>query len=236
MTHRFWIRHALLPLLIAAPILIGLEFTEIDRWISDWFYSAANHGFPLRDNFWLEVVLHHWIKYLVIAIAIAVLLAWAISSRVPRLSPWRTELLYSGVAMTAASATISGLKALSSKACPYDLEIYGGDAPYTRLFDFALTGGHHGHCFPGGHASTGFVLFAFYFASRARRPRWAKLALLTAFSAGMVLGFSRVAQGAHFLSHQLWTALICWYVALTLYGLMLHRRNGYAAIGTKGET
>ncbi|MGH8710249.1 MAG: hypothetical protein ACREVA_02860 [Burkholderiales bacterium] len=36
--------------------------------------------------------------------------------------------------------------------------------------------------------------------------------------------FGRVIQGAHFLSHQLWTALICWLVMLALYELLLRRQ------------
>ncbi len=209
-----------------APILIGLEFTDLDRGFSSLFYDAAHHGFPLRENFWLEVVLHHWLKYLVIFISIMALMAWAASFRVPRLSPWRADLLYVFVAMTTAATTVSGLKALSSKHCPYDLAIYGGYAPYVRLFESAAEGVQSGHCFPGGHSATGFVLFAFYFAWRARRPRLAQAALLSAAASGMALGLGRVAQGAHFLSHQLWTAMICWYVVLCLYGLMLYRRDG----------
>lgn len=225
MTHNFWFRHALLPVLIMAPLLIGLEFTDLDRRISDLFYDAASHSFPLRDNFWLEVVMHHWLKDLVIVLAMAAWVAWAASFRIQRLALWRAHLLYLCVAMTLASAAVTGMKALSSKHCPYDLDIYGGHAPYVRLFESEMAGVKGGHCFPGGHASTGFVLLAFYFTLRARRPRWAMMALQTALTCGMVLGFARVVQGAHFLTHQLWTAVICWYAVLGIYWLMLLRRH-----------
>lgn len=225
-SHTFWIRHAWWPLLVILPILVGLEFTTIDQLITDQFFDSVSRHFPLRDNFWLEVVMHHWLKYLVVVVAVIVLMGWVLSFRNVKLVPWRSHLLYAFVAMVLASVTISGLKAVSSKHCPNDLEMYGGYAPYTRLFDFAAEGVRDGRCFPGGHSSTGFVLFAFYFVWRRRRPQLAKVALFVAIVAGMALGFGRVMQGAHFLSHQLWTAVICWYVVLFCYWLLLYRREG----------
>ena len=37
------------------------------------------------------------------------------------------------------------------------------------------------------------------------------------FAAGLLLGMARVVQGAHFLSHNLWSGLVCWLVILALY-------------------
>jgi membrane-associated PAP2 superfamily phosphatase len=66
---------------------------------------------------------------------------------------------------------------------------------------------------------------AFYFAGRhLRNCRLAYWGLFGGFGLGFVLGFGRVMQGAHFLSHQLWTALICWLVMLALYELLLRRQ------------
>jgi len=42
---------------------------------------------------------------------------------------------------------------------------------------------------------------------------------------GFALGMGRVAQGAHFVSHNLWSALICWLVVLALYELLLRRAS-----------
>jgi len=75
-----------------------------------------------------------------------------------------------------------------------------------------------GQCFPAGHASTGFALMAFYFAAyRARRHALARAALSIGVLAGLLLGISRIAQGAHFVSHVLWAGLICWLVMLALH-------------------
>jgi membrane-associated PAP2 superfamily phosphatase len=64
-----------------------------------------------------------------------------------------------------------------------------------------------------------------YFVFRRRRPRLALAWLGGGFLYGFGLGFGRVVQGAHFVSHNLWAALICWGVALLLYELILRRRD-----------
>ncbi len=40
---------------------------------------------------------------------------------------------------------------------------------------------------------------------------------------GCLLSLSRMLQGAHFLSHNLWTMLFDWLICLGLYRLMLYR-------------
>ena len=81
-----------------------------------------------------------------------------------------------------------------------------------------------GQCWPGGHASSGFTLFALFFALYDIRPRAARWALITAISLGSIFSLGRMLQGAHFLSHNVWTALIDWMVCALFYRLMLYPR------------
>jgi len=37
----------------------------------------------------------------------------------------------------------------------------------------------------------------------------------------LTLGGGRIAQGAHFLSHVLWSGVVCWLVMVLLYALLL---------------
>jgi membrane-associated PAP2 superfamily phosphatase len=63
---------------------------------------------------------------------------------------------------------------------------------------------------------------AFYFAARAmRNPRLAKIALPGGIVAGLALGLGRIAQGAHFFSHVLWSGVVCWLVIVALHCLIL---------------
>ena len=58
---------------------------------------------------------------------------------------------------------------------------------------------------------------------RRARPRLALAWLGGGFLYGFGLGFSRVVQGSHFVSHNLWAAVVCWTIALVLYELLLRR-------------
>ncbi|HWQ37220.1 MAG TPA: phosphatase PAP2 family protein [Burkholderiales bacterium] len=223
---RFWLLHLVLPVALLLALLVALEASGLDRRISDAFFDPVSRSFPLKDDFILEKVLRRGVKYAVVASALVVFAAWALSCLIPRLAAHRRLLLFVWLAMAASSSTISGLKALSPRHCPYDLQEYGGTVASTTLFQGLPPGAAPGHCFPGGHASTGFSLFAGYFAAlHLGRMRLAIGALIFAASLGMGLGLGRVAQGAHFLSHNLWTALICWTVTVALYAALLRGRK-----------
>lgn len=218
--HGNWLWVAL-PLLIAAGLL-RLDQTEADLVISAWLYDPVAHAFPLRTTFFFETFLHHWTKYIVASIAG---LAWGgyfLSYAVPALRPHRRGLLFVGLALALAPATVSLLKLASTRHCPWDVAQFGGFAPYVALLDTTPPGLAPGHCFPAGHASTGFCLMAFYFLGwSARQPGLAWAGLAVGLASGIGLGFGRMAQGAHFLSHVLWSGLVCWAVLVALYALVL---------------
>ena len=212
----------LLTPLAAAAALTALETTDLDRIVSNWFYDAATAAFPLRHAFLFDTVLHHWTKYVVILATCLIIAAFLLSFITGALQQQRRVLLFLGMALALAPLTVSALKLGSDRPCPWDIADYGGSAPYTRLFDSQSTPHAPGHCFPAGHASTGFALMAFFFAAHRSRRDWRTRGLLVAgMAAGLMLGFGRIAQGAHFLSHVLWSGLVCWLVMVGLYALLL---------------
>lgn len=212
--------------LLAAAVLLGLEATDIDRAITRWFFDPVSGVFPLRYNIFLETVLHQWTKYVVVLIACLATAGFMLSFIVPPLKPQRRLLLFLVLSLTLAPTAVSGLKLISNKHCPWDLEEFGGFLPYTRLLEPTPPGLKPGNCFPAGHASTGFVLMAFYFAGRARRRAvLARAGLVTGLAAGTALGVGRMLQGAHFLTHTLWSAVVCWTVMALLYAAILRPRQ-----------
>ena len=216
-TQRFLLLH-LGPVLPAVVFLFALEATTIDSTVSNWFFDPVAGAFPLRYNGVLEIVGHQWTKQLVIVMACCVIGVYLMSFILRELKPRRRLLLFLSLALSLAPLAVVALKAISFRHCPWSLQEYGGFAPHLSLFDAAPPGMLLGHCFPSGHASTGFCLLAFYFAGLALGNRRLALAgLWGGFAGGMLLGMARVAQGAHFLSHNLWSALVCWVVILALY-------------------
>ena len=172
-TASFLLWHVGLPVLLGAGLVAVSQFTDIDRSISNLFYAPADHTFPLRHEWFLQIVMHLWAKYLLVLLACVVLTGFLVSFAVDALRPLRRQLLFVLLAMTLGPASVAWLRNSVDKHCPYDTDIYGGLAPYERLFDAPARGVKTARCWPSGHAAGGFGLFAFYFLWRRRRPRWA---------------------------------------------------------------
>jgi membrane-associated PAP2 superfamily phosphatase len=64
-----------------------------------------------------------------------------------------------------------------------------------------------------------------YFVFRDRRPVTARALLAASFALGTIFGIGQMARGAHFFSHNVWTAAVCWFVALALYLLLLRSQG-----------
>jgi membrane-associated PAP2 superfamily phosphatase len=221
-TPRHFVLRHLVPVLPFAALLPLLEKSTIDDTLSSWFFDRVAGVFPLRYNSFLEVFAHQYMKQLVIVVACCVIAMYLLSFVLAELKPQRRLLLFLSLSLTLAPLAVVLLKATSVRHCPWNLLEYGGFAPHLTLFDALPAGLTAGHCFPAGHASAGFCLMAFYFAAYAfDNRRWARIGLVGGMAAGLALGLGRVAQGAHFLSHVLWSGLVCWLVIVALRYLIL---------------
>jgi membrane-associated PAP2 superfamily phosphatase len=219
---RYYLIHFVLPIVAIGLTLVGLEASGFDRAITDYFFDPIAKDFYWRYNWFLEVIMHRWTKYVAMMIAAALLSGFILSFWVETLVKHRRLLGYAVLAMILSSTAISLLKSQSNKHCPWDLKEYGGYAPYTHLLESLPEDIRPGRCFPAGHAATGFCLMTFYFVGRhLGRKKLALAGVVGGFTIGFILGFGRVIQGAHFLSHSLGTALICWLIIALLYEIML---------------
>ncbi|HEY0846947.1 MAG TPA: phosphatase PAP2 family protein [Noviherbaspirillum sp.] len=225
----FW--HLVVPLLLAPLIWWILAATDIDRALIAWYYDADRHGFPLRDDPFMAGVMHAGMKLLVIALGMAVAGAFLFSYVVPQLAPYRRDLLWLFAGMAGAALLVSIVKHNSTLHCPWDLADYGGYAPFRSLFDNVPDDTAPGRCFPGGHASGGFALIAFYFALRDRDLRHARLMLGVGLAMGTIMGWSQMMRGAHFLSHTVWSAWLEWMYLAALYHLVPPHQERAAASG-----
>ncbi|HEX6004263.1 MAG TPA: phosphatase PAP2 family protein [Burkholderiales bacterium] len=212
----------LAPLLPLALLLVALDRTSLDSTVSAWFFDRATDAFPLRYSSALEVFAHHYAKELVIALEGCVIALFLLSYVLPDLSAARRRLGFLALALALAPLAVALLKLGSYRHCPWDLAEFGGFAPHLGLLDPVPARVPAGHCFPAGHPSTGFCLMAFYFALRGTPAhRWARPALAAGIAAGLLLGLGRIAQGAHFLSHVLWSGVVCWLVIVVVQQMIL---------------
>ena len=209
-----------LPLLMMALLLV-LPTTGIDFAITQYFYTPGV-GFAGKHSYLLENILHERAKQAVILLGLLAL-AGLMASFFYR--PWhwlRLPLGYLVLSISLSSSVVTPLKVVTGVHCPWDLAEFGGSETITPLLSARAPTEHPGKCWPGGHASSGFIFFALYFVLRDRRPHQAKAALVFALALGSLFSIGRVMQGAHFLSHNLWTALFDWMIALGFYHLLLY--------------
>ncbi|GBC55485.1 PAP2 superfamily protein [Stutzerimonas stutzeri] len=215
---RFWLG---LPLLSMALLLI-IDPSHLDFAISSWFYSTPD-GFSGKHSWLLENLLHDRAKQAVIALGLLAIGGFVLSLLPTRLAVWRRQLGYLVLALGVSTAIVSPLKTLTGVHCPWSLSEFGGRETFTPLLAERAPTLKPGRCWPGGHASAGFSLLALFFVLRDRRPRLARYALGLALGLGTVMSLGRVMQGAHFLSHNLWTLLFDWTICLACYRLVLYR-------------
>jgi membrane-associated PAP2 superfamily phosphatase len=202
--------------------------TELDVSLIKPYYDTQALVFPLKDNDFLENFMHLGLKDLMIMVSMSTLAFWILGLKRWELAAtkhinmrwlldYHREFLWIFIAMVISTSAISVLKHLSIHACPWDLLAYGGTLPSIPLFGDLPLGVKPGHCFPGGHASGGFALIAFYFAFRDSLPKLAKFGLLFGLLLGFAMGWGQMMRGAHFMSHNLWTAWIVWMILLGQY-------------------
>jgi membrane-associated PAP2 superfamily phosphatase len=230
----------LVGLLLSAYFLLFIYAKSgLDQTLIAPYFDAATNSFPLKNQFFLDNIMHIGLKYCMILIAIASL--WvglqanihkASRPARERFSPVASFLnkfignnqkkfIWAFVGMVVSTSVVSYLKSISMHGCPKDLIQYGGDLPLLGLFEHLPAGVAAGHCFPGGHASGGFALMAFYFAFRTQKPKFAKTMLVLALVLGFSMGWAQMMRGEHFLSHNLWTAWLVWAVLFTLFTLKI---------------
>jgi membrane-associated PAP2 superfamily phosphatase len=215
----------------AAVVLLGLllawEASCADLVVSAWFGGAQ--GFPLRDAFLTRDVLHQGGRVLA-WLLLGLLLLDALWPLVP--GPSRRRRLAWAAMVLALIVGVPLIKRVTLSSCPWDLDVFGGAFPYVPHWDLTRRDGGPGHCFPSGHAVAAFAFLPVYFLWRPHRPRLARLLLVAVLALGLVFGAAQTLRGAHFVSHTLWTAWLCWAACCLVTALAAWRasRQGAAAV------
>jgi membrane-associated PAP2 superfamily phosphatase len=212
-------------MVIAFGVLVA---AGLDRPIANALFFDAARGWlgEGAGDWWAHDLIHSAGRWVARVVALLALAGWALSFKVARLAPWRREALYVFVGIAAATAAVGILKVMTNIDCPKDLTGFGGDRPYITLFGDRPNYLPRAECFPGAHSSSGFALLSVFFALRGRCRRAARWALALGIGVGVVFAIGQQARGAHFLSHDLASAAIVWWVLLALYGWMLKPRAG----------
>lgn len=226
-------RHRLI--FFTAASLLGLlawDASGLDLPLAQLFGDA--HGFALTRHWVLAGGLHDGGRLFAWAVLAALVLAvWRPPGPLRTLTRrTRTQLVLSALA---AVLFVSLLKGASPTSCPWDLSAFGGPAHHVSHWLWRPDGGG-GHCFPAGHASSGFAFLGGYFALRREAPGLARRWLVAALAAGFTFGLAQQVRGAHFMSHTLWSAWLCWAVGQGLDAAWQRLAQRGAARSTQSAT
>lgn len=199
------LRRDLVIALAALASLAAWDASGLDLAAARLFGGAQ--GFPWRDAWLFSRVGHDGMRWLGWGLVL-LLLANAVR-------PWTSTLgarrRWGWLLLTLAGAAIVPLlKQTSLTSCPWDLSEFGGVAHHVSHWQFGMADGGPGRCFPSGHATTAFALLSGWFVTRETYPRAARWGLVVVFGLGLLAGGVQLARGAHYPSHTLWTAWVCW--------------------------
>lgn len=199
------------PWLASGLGLLALLLWEFGGWdLAVTRLYADSAGFAWRDTWLARGLLHDGGRWLAGAL---LLLLFSDIARPIGAGPGREERLYWLAVVIASMLLVPMLKRISATSCPWDLLEFGGTVRYVQHWLPRVTDGGPGHCFPSGHAVSAFAFFGAFFLWRPYRPRLARFFLVVTLLLGLAYGWAQLARGAHFVSHSLWSAWLCWTLA-----------------------
>ena len=203
--------------LLASVLLLLWDATGLDLALAR--LAGTPTGFPWRDNGFLVHVMHEGARSLswLLLIALFAAIRWPVGVLRRLRRRERAQLAFT---VLAGVLVVSLVKQASATSCPWDLKAFGGVADYVSHWAWGVRDGGAGGCFPAGHASAGFAYMAGWFVLRRVSPSAARVWLACALAAGLLLGLAQQQRGAHYMSHTLWTAWLCWTTALAVDALL----------------
>jgi membrane-associated PAP2 superfamily phosphatase len=233
---RFWLQHAVWPLLLFLLVAALAATTSLDESVERaWAFNAQLGRFigTGPGEWWARELIHRTGGDVMRGLGLLLLLSWVATLGMETLRPWRRPASFMVLSIALGTGTVSLLKETTNVDCPQALAEFGGHHPYVHLLAPRPPALPQARCFPGGHSSSGFALFALYFLYLARSRRLARASLTLALVVGGVFAFGQEARGSHFLSHDIWSAAIVWFACLSTYTL-IYRGKVWDTAGSPG--
>src|SRR5271169_4452934 len=200
----------------AAALALFLLLPQLDLWVSGLFY-ARGRGFVLAN--WPPVIeVSHAIPWVAwgIVLIVAVAAIWLLLVGRPLWRFDRKALLFVAFSTALGPGFLANtvLKDHWGRARPVQIEAFGGSHDFTPA-PLPAAECARNCSFVSGHAALGFSLVAFAFLLQPGPPRRRGIGAALAF--GGVVGFVRIAQGAHFLSDVVFAGLLVFGTTALLY-------------------
>jgi len=224
---RYHYRPQIVELMLAFLCVVGLivvYYFQFDFKIADWIYAQTD--WVMKKSVIANDVLHKAAKVCLIVIYLYLLFKSVKGMRQSGNTQKGYDLAVLLMSIGLSVSIVSLLKRLLDVDCPWDLIVYGGDKPFFPLFDYNPSYLPSANCFPSSHASVGFSWIAVYFYMTVTEHPHKYKALLAALVMGLLFGVTQQLRGAHFLSHDITSLLICLITTMAVYSLAYSSRVG----------
>lgn len=203
-----------------AVALVPTLWTIVDLQAAGLFIGSAASLHAV--GWWWVKLINDYVPAAFRTVILIALVGWLVTTLGKRGKAWRLPLAFVVLAGTLGPGILvnSGFKDNWQRARPYQVEPFGGTQQFTRAA--VMTDQCNNNCsFVSGHVACGFFLASLMLVDRRRRVAWG----VSGVAAAWVIGFARMADGAHWLSDVLWAGpitLLCswivWKILLHLYG------------------
>jgi lipid A 4'-phosphatase len=207
--------------------LVPTLWTNVDLQAAALF---AGPQAPIQAvNWWWVELINAWVPAAFRVCLFVALLGWIAAHTQSRWQAWRLPLAFVVVAGILGPGMVVnwGFKENWQRARPYQVENFGGAQKFSRAA--VISDQCDNNCsFVSGHVSCGVFLISLGLVHRRRQRRWAAVGVVS----GLVIGFARMADVAHWFSDVLWafpiTLVTSW---LVWKGLMLLYRKPSNTVG-----
>lgn len=155
-------------------------------------------------------------------------MGWVASLFMPLWKTWRMPLAFVVVAgILGPGAVVNwGFKDNWLRARPYQVQAFGGTQTFSRAT--VMTDQCTANCsFVSGHVACGVFLISIGLVHRRRQRLWAAAGV----ASGLLIGFARMADVAHWLSDVLWAFPITLGTSWLVWKLMLLYRKPSTTLG-----
>ena len=202
--------------------LVIVEFFQLDFVIADWIYQPTSSWY-YRDHWITNLAVHRIGKYILILLYLTLLLKFLFRNKSNDNSWDRYGKIVLLSSVLLGTLTVSTLKHYLNADCPWDLLQYGGSKPFMPFFNYDTSSFLSSHCFPSGHASSAFTWISLYFYTSIYYPKVRLKILAALLIVGFGFGLSQQFRGAHFISHDLYSLLVCIIVNIVIYKIAFRK-------------
>ncbi len=208
--------------LVGVSVLLALiptAWPALDLGAASLFFDGTPAS-PSSQWFWVEFI-NLYAPAIFRGMLVLALVGWLIATFTPKWKTWRLLLAFLVLAGTLGPGAVVNLvfKDNWNRARPYQVENFGGQSQFTRAG--VITDQCDANCsFVSGHVACGIFWASLLLLRRRQTVLW----ISTGVVSGLLIGFARMSDRAHFLSDVLWawpitlmTSWLVWKLLVYLY-------------------